>query len=77
MASPDLVTLGLSLLKGTIEDQAYELALEGNIQTVTVICFGFQSKQAMKQWISLPFGNEDEELISSDEAVNFVDVKPE
>lgn len=31
----------------------------------------------MFSWVSLSFGNEDEQLTSSDEVVNFDDVKPD
>lgn len=73
------MNLALPLFKGTLEDQACVFALEGNIQIVTVIIFFFQSK--LQLWSNVfmdfcVFWNEDEQLVSSDEVVNFDDVKP-
>lgn len=74
LAFPDLVTLGPPLFRGTLESKTCVFALEDNAQIVTVLkatlCY-----EVMFLWISLSFGNEDQQLATSDEVVNFDDVK--
>lgn len=77
---PSLANLGLPLFKSCI------FVLEGNIQSVSGIFFmvwvwfiskASVSSEAVFSWISLFFGNEDEQLACSDVVVNFDDVKPD